>query len=170
MMPRSLPRLPALRSSWPWDRAEDPTSPVPASDNGFDNPMFDVVSRHHPGSRGCSGLWAGGGRAPARRHSSASGDAMQSAAHPVGLLLSPGLWDHPTLPWVTSSSVASGTRCWVSFVKGFASLLHPLLFPPSLLQEPPSIDTGEEMLQEMGPKDHQVFYLNPLYDASETET
>ncbi|XP_009635168.1 protein amnionless [Egretta garzetta] len=71
-------RLPALLSSWPWDRAEDPTSPVPASDNGFDNPMFDV--------------------------------------------------------------------------------------------EPPSIDTGEEMLQEMGPKDHQVFYLNPLYDASETET
>ncbi|XP_061854542.1 protein amnionless [Colius striatus] len=30
--------------------------------------------------------------------------------------------------------------------------------------------TREEIQQEMAPKDHQVFYLNPLYDASETET
>ncbi|KFV97869.1 Protein amnionless, partial [Eurypyga helias] len=36
--------------------------------------------------------------------------------------------------------------------------------------EPPSAVPGEEMLQEMAPRDHQVFYLNPLYDASETET
>ncbi|XP_026705760.1 protein amnionless [Athene cunicularia] len=36
--------------------------------------------------------------------------------------------------------------------------------------ELPSADPGEEMPQEMVPKDHQVFYLNPLYDASETET
>ncbi|KAM6069628.1 LOW QUALITY PROTEIN: protein amnionless [Theristicus caerulescens] len=71
-------RLPALRHPQPRDRAEDPASPVPASDRGFDNPMFDV--------------------------------------------------------------------------------------------EPPSIDTGDEMPQEMAPRDRQVFYLNPLYDASETET
>ncbi|NXW01241.1 AMNLS protein, partial [Fregetta grallaria] len=78
VMPRSLPRLPALRLPRPWDRAEDPVSPVPASDKGFDNPMFDM--------------------------------------------------------------------------------------------ELPSADAAEEMPQEMAPKDHQVFYLNPLYDASETET
>ncbi|KFV07128.1 Protein amnionless, partial [Pterocles gutturalis] len=36
--------------------------------------------------------------------------------------------------------------------------------------EPPSVDPGEETGQETAPKDHQVFYLNPLYDASETET
>ncbi|XP_005506141.2 protein amnionless isoform X2 [Columba livia] len=36
--------------------------------------------------------------------------------------------------------------------------------------EPPSADPGEEMPQEMAPKDYQVFYINPLYDASETET
>nr|XP_009477191.1 PREDICTED: protein amnionless [Pelecanus crispus] len=71
-------RLPALRLPRPWDRAEDPVSLGPASDKGFDNPMFAV--------------------------------------------------------------------------------------------EPPSIDTGEDRLQDMAPKDHQVFYLNPLYDASETET
>ncbi|KAM6255997.1 protein amnionless isoform 2-T2 [Spheniscus humboldti] len=73
-------RLPALHLPWPWDRAEDPASPAfpaPASDKGFDNPMFDV--------------------------------------------------------------------------------------------ELPSVDAGE-MLQEMASTDHQVFYLNPLYDASETET
>lgn len=39
------------------------------------------------------------------------------------------------------------------------------VFPPLLLQEPPDADLGEEI-----PKDLQVFYLNPLYDASETET
>ncbi|NXF46545.1 AMNLS protein, partial [Oceanites oceanicus] len=71
-------RLPALRLPRPWDRAEDPVSPVPASDKGFDNPMFDM--------------------------------------------------------------------------------------------ELPSANTAQEMPQEMAPKDHQVFYLNPLYDASETET
>ncbi|NXT19175.1 AMNLS protein, partial [Syrrhaptes paradoxus] len=71
-------RLPTLRVPRPWDRAEDLVSPAPASDKGFDNPMFDV--------------------------------------------------------------------------------------------EPPSVDPGEETGQEVAPKDHQVFYLNPLYDASETET
>ncbi|XP_071601608.1 protein amnionless isoform X2 [Heliangelus exortis] len=35
--------------------------------------------------------------------------------------------------------------------------------------EPPSIDPGEETQQEMAHKNHQVFYLNPLYDASEME-
>ncbi|XP_040458377.1 protein amnionless [Falco naumanni] len=70
-------RLPALHLHRPWDRAEDPASPAPASDKGFDNPMFDV--------------------------------------------------------------------------------------------EPPVTDPGEEIPQEMAPKDHQVFYLNPLYNASETE-
>ncbi|XP_009502845.1 protein amnionless isoform X1 [Phalacrocorax carbo] len=36
--------------------------------------------------------------------------------------------------------------------------------------EPPSVVAGVEMLQEEAPKDHQIFYLNPLYDARETET
>ncbi|KFO15304.1 Protein amnionless, partial [Balearica regulorum gibbericeps] len=36
--------------------------------------------------------------------------------------------------------------------------------------EPPSTDAGEDVPQEMASKDHEVFYLNPLYDASETET
>ncbi|XP_009889358.1 PREDICTED: protein amnionless [Charadrius vociferus] len=71
-------RLPALRQPWSLDRAEDPASPVPASDKGFVNPMFNM--------------------------------------------------------------------------------------------EPPSAVPGEEMPQETATKDHQVFYLNPLYDASETET
>ncbi|NXT47133.1 AMNLS protein, partial [Pluvianellus socialis] len=71
-------RLPALRHPRPWDRMADLASPAPASDKGFDNPMFNV--------------------------------------------------------------------------------------------EPPGTVPGEEMLQDMAPKDHQVFYLNPLYDASETET
>ncbi|XP_075283268.1 protein amnionless [Opisthocomus hoazin] len=70
-------RLPALHPSWPWDRMEDPVSPMPAGDKGFDNPMFDV--------------------------------------------------------------------------------------------EPPSTDPGEKVSQETAPKDHQIFYLNPLYNASETE-
>ncbi|NXP56533.1 AMNLS protein, partial [Heliornis fulica] len=46
-------------------------------------------------------------------------------------------------------------------VKGFDN--------PMFDVEPPSTDAGEEP-QEMHSKDHQVFYLNPLYDASETET
>ncbi|NXS70103.1 AMNLS protein, partial [Pandion haliaetus] len=71
-------RLPTLCLPLPWDKAEKMASPDPASDKGFDNPVFDV--------------------------------------------------------------------------------------------EPPSADHGEETLQEMASKDHQVFYLNPLYDASETET
>ncbi|NXK29453.1 AMNLS protein, partial [Arenaria interpres] len=71
-------RLPILHYPSLWDRMEDPVSPEPASDKGFDNPMFDV--------------------------------------------------------------------------------------------EPPSAVPEEEMTQEMATKDHQVFYLNPLYDASETET
>ncbi|NXF75115.1 AMNLS protein, partial [Sclerurus mexicanus] len=33
-------RLPALRLSQPWVRMEDPVSPAPVSDKGFDNPMF----------------------------------------------------------------------------------------------------------------------------------
>ncbi|KFP86756.1 Protein amnionless, partial [Apaloderma vittatum] len=75
---RSLSRLPTLRVLQPWKRAEEPVSPAPASDPGFDNPMFDV--------------------------------------------------------------------------------------------EPPSVDFEEKALQEMAPKDHQVFYINPLYDESYTET
>ncbi|KFV12466.1 Protein amnionless, partial [Tauraco erythrolophus] len=39
---RSLLRLPALRIPRPWNREEDPVSPEPASDKGFDNPMFDM--------------------------------------------------------------------------------------------------------------------------------
>ncbi|XP_009998101.1 PREDICTED: protein amnionless [Chaetura pelagica] len=71
-------RLPTLRLPRPWDRAEDPASPAPDTDKGFDNPMFDV--------------------------------------------------------------------------------------------EPPSADPGEETPQESSPKDHQIFYLNPLYNASEMDT
>jgi len=80
VMPRSLPRLPALHPSWPWDRMEDPVSPTPAGDKGFDNPMFDMVSPGDTG--GGSGPWAGGGRAPA--------GTLSRAMHPAGLLLSPG--------------------------------------------------------------------------------
>ncbi|XP_014812969.1 PREDICTED: protein amnionless [Calidris pugnax] len=71
-------RLPILRYPSLWNRMEDPVSPEPASDKGFNNPMFDV--------------------------------------------------------------------------------------------EPPSAVPEEEATQETATKDHQVFYLNPLYDGSETET
>ncbi|KAM6274508.1 protein amnionless [Porphyrio hochstetteri] len=50
----------------------------------------------------------------------------------------------------------------VASVKGFDN--------PMFDVECPSTGTGEEPPQEMPPKDHHVFYLNPLYDASETET
>ncbi|KAL9850095.1 protein amnionless isoform 2-T2 [Geothlypis trichas] len=35
-------RLPALRPQHPWERMEDPEPPAPASDKGFDNPVFSV--------------------------------------------------------------------------------------------------------------------------------
>ncbi|XP_005520168.2 PREDICTED: protein amnionless [Pseudopodoces humilis] len=35
-------RMPVLRPPRPWDRLEDPVSPAPASDKGFDNPVFNV--------------------------------------------------------------------------------------------------------------------------------
>ncbi|NWU89402.1 AMNLS protein, partial [Upupa epops] len=35
-------RLPTLHIPHPWDRAEDPSSPEPAGDKGFNNPMFNV--------------------------------------------------------------------------------------------------------------------------------
>ncbi|NXC27340.1 AMNLS protein, partial [Campylorhamphus procurvoides] len=35
-------RLPALRHSQPWVRMEEPVSPAPDSDKGFNNPMFSV--------------------------------------------------------------------------------------------------------------------------------
>uniref|UniRef100_A0A8B9US46 Protein amnionless n=1 Tax=Anas zonorhyncha TaxID=75864 RepID=A0A8B9US46_9AVES len=41
-----------------WDQAEDTASPEPASDKGFDNPMFDVVSGLCLGIRGA---WGRGG-------------------------------------------------------------------------------------------------------------
>lgn len=85
-MLRSLPRLPVLRQPRSLDRAEDPVSPAPASDKGFVNPMFNMVSRHCPETRGCLGTWAGGGRAPARTFLSGGG----GATHLAGLLLSPG--------------------------------------------------------------------------------
>ncbi|NXX93841.1 AMNLS protein, partial [Centropus bengalensis] len=71
-------RLPTLHVPLSWNRMEDPASPEPDSDKGFDNPMFDV--------------------------------------------------------------------------------------------DPPRNDAGEKMTQETTLKDHQVFYINPLYDASESET
>lgn len=47
-------------------------------------------------------------------------------------------------------------------------------FPPiaslSLPQELPGAGSVEETLQEMASEGHQVFYINPLYDPSETET
>ncbi|NWR61178.1 AMNLS protein, partial [Bucorvus abyssinicus] len=71
-------RLPTLRVPQPWHRVEEPVSPEPAGDKGFNNPMFNV--------------------------------------------------------------------------------------------EPPNTYPGEETPQEMAPKDHQVFYINPLYDAGKMET
>ncbi|XP_068803218.1 protein amnionless isoform X2 [Struthio camelus] len=38
----SLPRLWAVRLPRPWGGAQGPASPEPATDKGFDNPMFDV--------------------------------------------------------------------------------------------------------------------------------
>nr|XP_030130891.3 protein amnionless [Taeniopygia guttata] len=35
-------RIPALSRHQPWQRMEDPVSPAPASDKGFDNPVFSV--------------------------------------------------------------------------------------------------------------------------------
>ncbi|XP_039568636.1 protein amnionless isoform X1 [Passer montanus] len=35
-------RIPALRQTHPWQRMEEPASPAPASDKGFDNPVFSV--------------------------------------------------------------------------------------------------------------------------------
>lgn len=55
VMPSSLPRFPALRLSRSWDRLEDPVPPAPASDKGFDNPVFNVVSHHCQGHRGAWG-------------------------------------------------------------------------------------------------------------------
>lgn len=60
--------------------------------------------------------------------------------------------------------------CTGWFAKGFACLSHWFLLPPSLLQEPPDTYPGQETPQEMAPKDHQVFYVNPLYNAGEMET
>ncbi|XP_064024706.1 protein amnionless isoform X4 [Pogoniulus pusillus] len=36
--------------------------------------------------------------------------------------------------------------------------------------EPPSTEPGEETLQKNAPKDAQIFYINPLYDAGKMET
>ncbi|KAM3670013.1 protein amnionless [Ammospiza maritima maritima] len=35
-------RLPTLRPQHPWERMEEPAPPAPASDKGFDNPVFSV--------------------------------------------------------------------------------------------------------------------------------
>ncbi|XP_062484040.1 protein amnionless isoform X1 [Pezoporus occidentalis] len=64
----------------------------------------------------------------------------------------PQLWDkveEPALP-------APGSE------KGFDN--------PMFDVEPPRADPGEETPQEMAHRGHPVFYLNPLYDANETET
>lgn len=110
------PRLPALRLSQPWHRLEEPASPAPASDQGFDNPVFSVVSHHCQGPRGLLGaltlLKASWGD-PDR------GRAFQARR---------GLWDMPVLPRGTShllkDSVLGG------FCQGFASLPHGLFFLP----------------------------------------
>lgn len=47
---------------------------------------------------------------------------------------------------------------------------HPLIFLPLLLQEPLDAGSVEEAPQELAPKAPPMFYLNPLYDPSETET
>lgn len=39
-----------------------------------------------------------------------------------------------------------------------------------LLQELPGAGSVEKTLQKMAPEARQVFYLNPMYDPSETET
>lgn len=51
-------RIPALSQHQPWQRMEDPVSPAPASDKGFDNPMFSVVS-HPARDTGVLRAWAG---------------------------------------------------------------------------------------------------------------
>lgn len=51
-----FPRLPVLRLPRPWDRLEDPVSPAPASDKGFHNPMFNVVSQHCQGHQDAQGV------------------------------------------------------------------------------------------------------------------
>lgn len=56
---------------------------------------------------------------------------------------------------------------WVGFAGGVAS---PLIFLPLLLQEPLDAGSVEEAPQELAPKAPPMFYLNPLYDPSETET
>ncbi|XP_032837603.2 protein amnionless [Tyto alba] len=63
----------------------------------------------------------------------------------------------PPQPWDRLEEPASPEQ---ASAKGFDNPLYDV--------EPPSADPGEKP-QEMGPKDHQVFYLNPLYDASEME-
>lgn len=55
LMPSSLPRFPALRLPGSWHRLEEPVSPAPASDKGFDNPVFNVVSHHCQGHGGLGG-------------------------------------------------------------------------------------------------------------------
>lgn len=60
--------------------------------------------------------------------------------------------------------------CWVCFAGGAASLPHPSLFLPLLLQEPLESGSVEEAPQELAPQAPPMFYLNPLYDPSETET
>lgn len=64
------------------------------------------------------------------------------------------------------SGPAGGMGCSVGVF--FPSL--PSASLSSLLQELPAAGNVEETLQEMAPEGHQVFYLNPLYDPSETET
>lgn len=157
-----FPRLPALRRPQPWDRLEDPASPAPASDKGFDNPVFNVVSQPcqgHRDARGCGqellGLQPGHSREPV-------GVTL------TGILLSPGQEGS-----VGHSHAPSGHQpldcCRDSALGGLCQALcfssPSVVFPLLLLQEPPGADLGEET-----PKDLQVFYLNPLYDASETET
>lgn len=56
----SVPRPCPLHLHRLWDQAEDTASPEPASDKGFDNPMFDVVSGP------CLGIWGTWGRGGAQ--------------------------------------------------------------------------------------------------------
>lgn len=72
-------------------------------------------------------------------------------------------FDNPMFDMV--SGPAGGMGCSVGVF--FPS---PPIASLSLPQELPGAGSVEETLQEMASEGHQVFYINPLYDPSETET
>lgn len=74
-------------------------------------------------------------------------------------------FDNPMFDVVSGPAGGAGDAQWGIF---FPS--PPIASLSLLLQELPGTDSVEKVLQEMAPDGHQVFYLNPLYNPSETET